>query len=78
MTKNNPANIYLLSLESEKSRISMGSTLNCAIEIISNGKSVDNFDWTSLTFDIVCQLKDVLIKENKSPSTINTYIYIRY
>jgi len=74
MEKKNPAETYLLSLESEQSRVSMRSYLNRAIQIISGKDSILNFDWTSLSYEMAYNLKDVLGKEEKSPATINAYL----
>lgn len=74
MKRNNPAQTYLLSLESNQSRISMRSYLNRAIQIISENDCIEDFDWTKLTHEMVYKLKDALKQENKSPSTINAYL----
>ncbi|MCW9023097.1 MAG: tyrosine-type recombinase/integrase [Gammaproteobacteria bacterium] len=74
MAKKNPAELYLLSLESQQSRISMRSYLNRAIQIISGEDSVNKFDWSSLTYEMVYNLKDTLSKEKKAPDTINAYL----
>jgi len=72
MAKKNPAKLYLKSLSSEQSRVSMRSYLNRAIQIISGEDILDDFDWSTLTYDMAYDLKNVLTNEGKAPSTINS------
>jgi len=74
MTHTNPAEIYLLSLESSQSRISMRSYLKRSIQIISDKDAIEDFNWSSLSYEMAYKLKDRLIEENKSPATINAYL----
>jgi len=74
MTQKNPAEIYLLSLESPQSRISMRSYLSRTIQILSHEGTFTDFDWSILSYEMAYTLKDKLTAENKSPATINAYL----
>ena len=74
MVTMNPAEAYLLSLESEQSRVSMRSYLNRGIQIVSECDAIEAFDWSTLSHEMAYKLKDALSKEGKSPSTINAYL----
>ena len=52
----------------------MKSYLKRSIATLSNNKSIDDFNWSSLTYNKVNKLIKTLMKERKSPSTINAYL----
>jgi len=72
-TKLNPARSYLLSLQSERSRITMASYLNQIAKHL-NKRDMDSCPWQHLNEDYVRYVLDRLTKENKAPATINTYL----
>ena len=74
MSISNPAQRYLKTLESEQSRVSLSSLLNVAAGYFQPGKNLKTMDWSVLDSDLVYSLRDWLKRENKAPSTINTYL----
>ena len=69
-----PSDIYLLSLQSKQSRVTMSSLLNVIAGKIQNKKSHKDVDWSKLDYELVLHLMSVLSEEKKSPSTINVYL----
>lgn len=70
----NPAQRYLKTLDSDKSRVSLGSLLNVVAGYFQPGTTLESMDWSILDSDSVYSLRDWLKSQNKAPSTINTYI----
>lgn len=74
MSNQNPAQRYLKTLESEQSRVSLGSLLNVAANYFQPGTTLKTLDWSLLDSDLVYSFRDWLKRQKKSPSTINTYL----
>lgn len=75
MSDKHPVDQYLLSLDSEKSRIALRSLLRKTVETIDPGKTIETFDWSALSYDLVMDVKNQLFQQQKkAPSTINTYL----
>ncbi len=72
--KKYPEIIYLNSLQSEKSRITMGSLLNSAANLMEEGRSLQSYDWGNLSYPDVYELWAKLNSQKKAPSTLNTYL----
>ena len=73
-SKTNPANLYIKSLQSEKSKITMTSKLNVISKIIQKDKKFDEIDWSILNYEMVLDIVESIKKENKAPATINLSI----
>lgn len=74
MAKLNPAQRYLKTLDSDKSRVSLSSLLNVVAGYLQPGTTLESLDWSIVDSDAVYSLRDWLKGQNKAPSTINTYI----
>lgn len=72
--RNNPAETYLLSLQSKHSRETMKSLLNNAASAMSDGEDLYSIDWSCLDYKSILSYLDSLIQDEKAPSTINTYL----
>ncbi len=70
----NPAEIYLASLRSVKSRAGMESLLNCTVAYFDEDATTDDFEWSTLSYPDVLQFMGWLFEEEKTPNTINTYL----
>ncbi len=69
----NPAQSYLLSLNTFKSQLTMGNRLNQAVIHLTNGRysSYLDYDWQALRSEDVDELKKRLMQKGLSPSTIS-------
>ena len=70
----NPAEIYLASLQSTKSRNGMQSLLNNVAAYFDDDTTLDDFDWQSLSYTDVLTFLNGLLDDKKTPNTINTYL----
>ncbi|GHF92073.1 tyrosine-type recombinase/integrase [Thalassotalea marina] len=68
------SDIYLLSLQSEQSRVTMESLLNVVAYKLQKKKSHRDVDWSKLHYEQILMLVSDLQKEKKSPATINVYL----
>lgn len=66
--------IYLLSLQSKQSRITMASLLNVVAKKIQHKKRHEDVDWSLLHYEQILQLLSDLSAQGKSPATINVYL----
>ena len=66
--------IYLLSLQSEQSRVTMSSLLNVVAAKLQKKKSHLDVDWSKVTYEVILVLLSDLSSEGKSPATINVYL----
>ena len=66
--------IYLLSLQSKQSRVTMGSLLNVISYKIQKKKEHQHVDWSVLHYELVLGLLNELSEQGKSPATINVYL----
>lgn len=73
-SKQTASDIYLLSLQSKQSRVTMASMLNVISFKLSNKKSHQEMDWSSLHYERILMLLSSLSDEGKSPATINVYL----
>ena len=69
-----PSNIYLISLASTGSRVTMSSFLNNVAMRIQGVSTHELFDWSKLRYEQVLVLLDSMKREKKAPATINTYL----
>lgn len=69
----NPAQAYLSTLTSRKSRRTMYSFLN-KVTLRFAGTSIDHFDWSKLDRYAVRAVMEWLSQQDKAPATINTYL----
>lgn len=68
------SDIYLLSLQSKQSRITMASLLNIVAQKMQSQKTHQCADWSKLDYaDILLLLSD-LTEQGKSPATVNVYL----
>lgn len=68
------SDIYLLSLQSKQSRVTMGSLLNIVAQKMQGKKIHQAADWSKLHYaDILLLLSD-LTELGKSPATVNVYL----
>ncbi|MBL4865380.1 MAG: tyrosine-type recombinase/integrase [Pseudomonadales bacterium] len=70
----NPAEIYLASLQSTKSRVGMQSLLNNTVAYFDEDATFDDFKWSSLSYPDILNFLGYLHGENRTPNTINTYL----
>lgn len=73
-SKQSASDIYLLSLQSKQSRVTMASMLNIISFKLGNTKSHQTMDWSSLHYEQILMLLSQLSDEGKSPATINVYL----
>ena len=66
--------IYLLSLQSAQSRITMDSLLNVIAQKFQKQKRHQQVDWSQLNYQVILMLMSELSQEKKSPATINIYL----
>lgn len=66
--------IYLLSLQSSQSRITMDSLLNVIAQKFQKQKRHQQVDWSQLNYQVILMLMSELSQEKKSPATINIYL----
>lgn len=66
--------IYLLSLQSQQSRVTMDSLLNVLAFKFQRKKRHQNVDWSKLNYQSILMLMSELSDEGKSPATINVYL----
>ena len=62
--------IYLLSLQSSQSRITMDSLLNVIAQKFQKQKRHQQVDWSQLNYQVILMLMSELSQEKKSPATI--------
>lgn len=75
MFKNKTASeIYLLSLQSQQSRVTMASLLNVVAYKIQKKKLHTQVDWSLLNYEVILLLLSDLSSSGKSPATINVYL----
>jgi len=70
----NPAEVYLSSLRSIKSRSGMQSLLNNVAAYFDEDSNLYDFDWSLLSYPDVLQFQNWLLEDKKAPNTINTYL----
>lgn len=68
------SDIYLLSLQSTQSRVTMASLLNVVAYKIQKKKSHQQVDWSRLNYEVILLLLSDLSEQGKSPATINVYL----
>ncbi|WP_448565226.1 tyrosine-type recombinase/integrase [Thalassotalea ganghwensis] len=68
------SDIYLLSLQSAQSRVTMNSMLNVIAYKMQRKKSHQLVDWSRLTYEQILSLMSELSSAGKSPATINVYL----
>jgi len=66
--------IYLLSLQSPQSRVTMNSMLNVLAYKLQKQKSHLTVDWSKVTYEVILHVMSDLSAEGKSPATINVYL----
>lgn len=66
--------IYLLSLQSQQSRITMASLLNVVAYKFQHKKHHQDVNWSTLHYEQILQLLSDLSSQGKSPATINVYL----
>ena len=69
-----PSEIYLLSLQSSQSRVTMNSLLNVVAYKLQQKKSHQQVDWSRLNYEQILELLSDLSAQGKSPATINVYL----
>lgn len=69
-----PSNIYLISLQSKTSRVTMASLLNKVAGRLQKGTTHETFDWSKINYQSVMELMNIMKEEGKHPDTINTYL----
>lgn len=66
--------IYLLSLQSKQSRVTMASLLNVVSYMLQKKKSHEHVDWSKLHYEKILSVVSHLSEQGKSPATINVYL----
>ena len=69
-----PSSLYLLSLQSKTSKVTMGSILNTVANKLQGVSSHLACDWSELSYEKVLMLISDMKEEGKSPSTMNLYL----
>ncbi len=70
----NPAELYIKSLQSNNSKILMASRLNVICKKLTKNIHYRDFNWSVLSYELVLDLLSIFKKENKAPTTINSYL----
>jgi site-specific recombinase XerD len=68
------SDIYLLSLQSKQSRVTMASLLNVIAFKLQKQKKHQYVNWSLLDYEKILMLLSDLSDEGKSPATINVYL----
>lgn len=71
---NTASEVYLMSLQSSQSRVTMASVLNSVTVKMQGDKSHLLCDWSKLDYEVLLSIISDLGASKKSPSTINIYI----
>ncbi len=66
--------MYLLSLQSTQSRVTMASLLNVMAYKLQQKKTHQEVDWSKLHYEQILILMSELSESGKSPATINVYL----
>jgi len=66
--------LYILSLQSETSKVAMKSTLNLIAKKLQGVSSHTEADWSKLNYESVLTLMNTLKAEGLSPARVNTYL----
>ena len=66
--------IYLLSLQSQQSRVTMDSLLNVVAKKFQQRKRHQDVDWSKINYQVILMLMSDFSDEGKSPATINIYL----
>ncbi len=74
MEQSNPAELYIQTLDSPVSVKNVTYALNHISLMLSGKQCLFSFDWSSLTYQKIIQLKSEYLKKNLSPNSINTYL----
>lgn len=69
-----PTDIYLLSLQSDKSRVVMKSRLNIIASMLQGCPSHSDLRWGEIDYTVILSLTSKLKEQGKTPDTINSYI----
>jgi len=73
-SKQTASDIYLLSLQSKQSRVTMTSLLNIIAFKLTKVRDHKVMDWSLLHYEKILMLLNQLSDEGKSPATINVYL----
>ena len=73
-TSKSASDIYLLSLQSKQSRVTMASLLNVVAYKLQQKKCHQDVDWSQLNYEKILILLSDLSEQKKSPATINIYL----
>jgi len=68
------SDIYLLSLQSKQSRVTIKSLLNIIAFRFAKQERHQDYDWSQLHYEKILMLLSDLSNEGKSPATINVYL----
>lgn len=68
------SDVYIMSLQSEQSRVTMTSLLNVVCQMMAKVKHHQQMDWSQLHYEKILWLMSALKKQKKSPATINVYL----
>lgn len=71
---NTASEIYLLSLQSESSKVAMTSFLNKWATMLQGVSSHNKLDWLTLSYTSILEAVTTLKNQGKAPSTINNYL----
>ncbi|WP_281557611.1 tyrosine-type recombinase/integrase [Thalassomonas sp. RHCl1] len=69
-----PSEIYLLSLQSTQSRVTMSSLLNIVAYKLQQKKTHQQVDWSLVNYEQILSLLSDLSQQGKSPATMNVYL----
>ncbi len=73
-TNKTASEIYLLSLQSKQSRITMASLLNVVAYKLQRKKLHTQVDWSKLNYETILAVISDLSANGKSPATVNVYL----
>jgi len=73
-TNKTASEVYLLSLQSTQSRVTMASLLNVMAYKLQKKKTHQEVDWSKLHYEQILILMSELSESGKSPATINVYL----
>lgn len=74
MVQINPAELYIQTLDSQVSIKNVTYALNHIALMLSGKQCLFSYEWSTLTYQKITQLKAQYLKKGLSPNSINTYL----
>lgn len=71
---NNPAEIYLSSIQSPRSAKNIEWSLSMLCNCLVENSCYVSFDWSTINFSMLLDLRKILFNKGLKPNSINTYL----